>query len=79
MIIKSSIEPKNQYDYMLAYDFQLPSSTLQLQKVWSLVTRPWGKPIIGLKWIFRNKKDENDLIIRNKARLVAKGLRLFRL
>ncbi|KAJ9545250.1 hypothetical protein OSB04_024957 [Centaurea solstitialis] len=42
-------------------------------KVWRLVTRPWGKSIIGLKWIFRNKKDENDLIIRNKARLVAKG------
>ncbi|KAJ9538852.1 hypothetical protein OSB04_031585 [Centaurea solstitialis] len=37
--------------------------------------RPWGKSIIGLKWIFRNKKDENDLIIRNKARLVAKGYR----
>ncbi|KAJ9557446.1 hypothetical protein OSB04_012060 [Centaurea solstitialis] len=44
-------------------------------KVWRLVTRPWGKSIIGLKWIFRNKKDENDLIIRNKARLVAKGYR----
>ncbi|KAJ9556867.1 LOW QUALITY PROTEIN: hypothetical protein OSB04_011481 [Centaurea solstitialis] len=29
----------------------------------------------ALKWIFRNKKDENDLIIRNKARLVAKGYR----
>ncbi|KAJ9561571.1 hypothetical protein OSB04_006731 [Centaurea solstitialis] len=27
-------------------------------KVWRLVTRPWGKSIIGLKWIFRNKKDE---------------------
>ncbi|KAJ9544937.1 hypothetical protein OSB04_024644 [Centaurea solstitialis] len=40
-----------------------------------LMLRPWGKSIIGLKWIFRNKKDENDLIIRNKARLVAKGYR----
>ncbi|KAJ9557118.1 LOW QUALITY PROTEIN: hypothetical protein OSB04_011732 [Centaurea solstitialis] len=45
------------------------------KKVWRLVTKPWGKSIIGLKWIFRNKKDENDLIIRNKARLVAKGYR----
>ncbi|KAJ9542837.1 hypothetical protein OSB04_029343 [Centaurea solstitialis] len=44
-------------------------------KVWRLVTRPWGKSIIGLKWIFRNKKHENELIIRNKARLVAKGYR----
>ncbi|KAJ9565812.1 LOW QUALITY PROTEIN: hypothetical protein OSB04_001778 [Centaurea solstitialis] len=42
-------------------------------KVWRLVKRPWGKSIIGLKWIFRNKKDENNLVIRNKARLVAKG------
>ncbi|KAJ9548880.1 hypothetical protein OSB04_021423 [Centaurea solstitialis] len=44
-------------------------------KVWHLVKRPWGKSIIGLKWIFRNKKDENNLVIRNKARLVAKGFR----
>ncbi|KAJ9566973.1 hypothetical protein OSB04_002939 [Centaurea solstitialis] len=44
-------------------------------KVWRLVKRPWGKSIIGLKWIFRNKKDENNLVIRNKARLVAKGFR----
>ncbi|KAJ9543886.1 hypothetical protein OSB04_023593 [Centaurea solstitialis] len=44
-------------------------------KVWRLVTRPWGKSIMGLKWIFWNKKDENDLIIRKKAWLVAKGYR----
>ncbi|KAJ9536116.1 hypothetical protein OSB04_un000710 [Centaurea solstitialis] len=44
-------------------------------KVWRLVKRPWGKSIIGLKWIFRNKKDENNLVIHNKARLVAKGFR----
>ncbi|KAJ9538337.1 hypothetical protein OSB04_031070 [Centaurea solstitialis] len=44
-------------------------------KVWRLVKRPWGKSIIGLKWIFQNKKDENNLVIRNKARLVAKGFR----
>ncbi|KAI3707342.1 hypothetical protein L6452_25781 [Arctium lappa] len=28
---------------------------------------------IGTKWIFRNKKDERDIVIRNKARLVAQG------
>ncbi|KAJ9543669.1 hypothetical protein OSB04_023376 [Centaurea solstitialis] len=42
-------------------------------RVWRFVERPWRKSIIDLRWIFRNKKDENDLIIRNKARLVAKG------
>jgi Reverse transcriptase (RNA-dependent DNA polymerase) len=29
--------------------------------------------IIGTKWAFRNKLDENDVIIRNKARLVTQG------
>jgi hypothetical protein len=29
--------------------------------------------IIGTKWVFRNKQDENGVVIRNKARLVAQG------
>ncbi|GJW74065.1 putative ribonuclease H-like domain-containing protein, partial [Tanacetum coccineum] len=31
------------------------------------------KRAIGTKWIFRNKKDERGIVIRNKARLVAQG------
>nr|GFA80745.1 retrovirus-related Pol polyprotein from transposon TNT 1-94 [Tanacetum cinerariifolium] len=42
-------------------------------KVWRLVPRPEGKSIIKTKWIFKNKKDESSLVIRNKARLVAVG------
>ncbi|GJZ93881.1 retrovirus-related pol polyprotein from transposon TNT 1-94 [Tanacetum coccineum] len=42
-------------------------------KVWRLVPRPEGKTIIKTKWIFKNKKDESSLVIRNKARLVAVG------
>ncbi|GJT48262.1 retrovirus-related pol polyprotein from transposon TNT 1-94 [Tanacetum coccineum] len=42
-------------------------------KVWRLVPRPEGKTIIKTKWIFKNKKDESSLVIRNKARLVAIG------
>nr|GEX00593.1 hypothetical protein [Tanacetum cinerariifolium] len=42
-------------------------------KVWRLVPRPEGKIIIKTKWIFKNKKDESSLVIRNKARLVAVG------
>ena len=34
---------------------------------------PENYPIIGTKWVFRNKLDEHGIIIRNKARLVAKG------
>nr|GFA33927.1 hypothetical protein [Tanacetum cinerariifolium] len=42
-------------------------------KVWRLVPRPVGKSVIKTKWIFKNKKDESSLVIRNKARLVAVG------
>nr|GFB63304.1 retrovirus-related Pol polyprotein from transposon TNT 1-94 [Tanacetum cinerariifolium] len=42
-------------------------------KVCRLVPRPEGKSVIKTKWIFKNKKDESSLVIRNKARLVAVG------
>nr|GEZ00682.1 retrovirus-related Pol polyprotein from transposon TNT 1-94 [Tanacetum cinerariifolium] len=38
-----------------------------------LVPRPEGKSVIKTKWIFKNKKDESSLVIRNKARLIAVG------
>nr|GEX66729.1 hypothetical protein [Tanacetum cinerariifolium] len=34
---------------------------------------PKGKRAIGSKWVFRNKKDERGIVVRNKARLVAQG------
>ncbi|GJV12016.1 putative ribonuclease H-like domain-containing protein [Tanacetum coccineum] len=41
--------------------------------VWTLVDLPYGKRAIGAKWVYRNKKDERGIVIRNKARLVAQG------
>ena len=41
--------------------------------VWKLGPRPKNRSIIGAKWVFRNKLDENGVIVRNKAILVAKG------
>ena len=38
-----------------------------------MVDRPEDYPIIGTKWVFRNKLDENGYVTKNKARLVAKG------
>nr|GEY88129.1 putative ribonuclease H-like domain-containing protein [Tanacetum cinerariifolium] len=35
--------------------------------------RTRGKTVIKTKWVFKNKKDESSLVIRNKARLVAVG------
>nr|GEW03454.1 hypothetical protein [Tanacetum cinerariifolium] len=45
----------------------------KIQKVWVLVDLPYGKRAIGTKWVYRNKKDERGIVIRNKARLVAQG------
>ncbi|GJZ88062.1 putative ribonuclease H-like domain-containing protein [Tanacetum coccineum] len=45
----------------------------KLQKVWTLVDLPNGKRAIGTKWVYRNKKDERGIMIKNKARLVAQG------
>ncbi|GKD15194.1 retrovirus-related pol polyprotein from transposon TNT 1-94 [Tanacetum coccineum] len=41
-------------------------------KVWELVDKPFGKTVIKLKWLWKNKKDEDNPVIRNKTRLVAK-------
>nr|GEW43854.1 hypothetical protein [Tanacetum cinerariifolium] len=43
------------------------------RKVWILVDLPYRKRVIGTKWVFRNKKDERGIVIRNKARLVTQG------
>ncbi|GJU27976.1 putative ribonuclease H-like domain-containing protein [Tanacetum coccineum] len=45
----------------------------KLQEVWTLVELPNGKRAIGTKWVFKNKKDEKGIMIKNKARLVAQG------
>nr|GEW70228.1 hypothetical protein [Tanacetum cinerariifolium] len=45
----------------------------KMQKVWVLVDLPNRKRAIGTKWVFRNKKDDRGIVVRNKARLVAQG------
>nr|GEV32446.1 hypothetical protein [Tanacetum cinerariifolium] len=42
-------------------------------RVWELVDKPFGKTVTRLKWLWKNKKGEDQTVIRNKARLVAKG------
>nr|GEU54089.1 hypothetical protein [Tanacetum cinerariifolium] len=39
----------------------------------TLVDLPYGKKAIRTKWIYRNKKDERGIVVRNKARLGAQG------
>ena len=50
-------------------------NSFERNQVWSLVKRPTMEHnVIGTKWIFKNKQDENVVIICNKARLVAQGV-----
>ncbi|GJU19041.1 retrovirus-related pol polyprotein from transposon TNT 1-94 [Tanacetum coccineum] len=41
--------------------------------VWELVDRPLCKNVINLKWLWKNKRDEENTVIHNKSCLVAKG------
>ncbi|GJT03250.1 putative ribonuclease H-like domain-containing protein [Tanacetum coccineum] len=47
----------------------------RLQQVWILVDLPHEAKVIGTKWVYRNKRDERGVVVRNKARLVAQGHR----
>nr|GFC85171.1 Gag-Pol polyprotein [Tanacetum cinerariifolium] len=41
--------------------------------VWELVDRPLCTDVINLKWLWKNKRDEENTVIQKKSRLVAKG------
>ncbi|GJX64484.1 putative ribonuclease H-like domain-containing protein [Tanacetum coccineum] len=56
-------------------DMQEELLQFKLQKVWILVDLPSRKKAIRTKWVYRNKKDERGIVVRNKARLVAQGYR----
>nr|GEX12592.1 hypothetical protein [Tanacetum cinerariifolium] len=43
------------------------------KQVWTLVDLPYGKREIRTKWIYKNKKDDRGIVVRNKTRLVAQG------
>ncbi|GKA22755.1 putative ribonuclease H-like domain-containing protein [Tanacetum coccineum] len=73
----SQKEPKNVIQALadLSWIEAMQDELLQfkLQKVWTLVDLPKGNHTIKTKWVYRNKKDERGIVVRNKARLVAQG------
>nr|GEW81680.1 hypothetical protein [Tanacetum cinerariifolium] len=44
-----------------------------LLDVWKLIDRPLCKNVINMKWLWKNKHDEENIVIRNKSRLMSKG------
>ena len=71
----SSIEPKKidkalkDVDWVNAMHEELNNFTRN--QVWKLVERSKDHNVIGTKWVFRNKQDQDGIVVRNKAGLVA--------
>jgi hypothetical protein len=72
-----STEPKNidealkDVDWVNAMHEEL--NNFKRNKVWKLVERPKDHNVIGTKWVFHNKQDQDGIVVRNKARFVAQG------
>ena len=43
---------------------------IEKNETWELVPIPKNKNVIGTKWVFRKKMNEDGQLIRNKAQLV---------
>ncbi|GKB42197.1 retrovirus-related pol polyprotein from transposon TNT 1-94 [Tanacetum coccineum] len=73
----STIEPKNIKEAMADHSWiesmQDELNQFERLQVWELVPRPGGKNVIALKWLWKNKCDAENIVVRNKSRLVAKG------
>nr|GEW34013.1 hypothetical protein [Tanacetum cinerariifolium] len=73
----SRTEPKNIKEAMAdsAWIESMQEELHQFDRldVWELVDRPLCKNVINMKWLWKNRRDEENTVIRNKTRLVAKG------
>ena len=73
----SQVEPKN-VDEACKDDYWKQAMKEELDQIvknetWESVTKPPDKNVIGTKWVFRNKMNEQGEVVTNKARLVYKG------
>ena len=73
----SKIEPRNVKE-ALTDEFWINAIQEELgqfkrNEVWELLPRPEVINVIGTKWIYKNKSDEQGVVTKNKERLVAQG------
>ena len=68
---KTFLDAKHDEHWIMAMQEEL--NQFERNEVWYLVPRPKHQTVIGTKWVFRNKLDENGIVVRNKARFVAQG------
>lgn len=61
----------NEASWKEAMDAELAS--IRSNETWELAALPSGHKAIGLKWVFKVKKDPAGHVLKHKARLVAKG------
>nr|GEW30948.1 ribonuclease H-like domain, reverse transcriptase, RNA-dependent DNA polymerase [Tanacetum cinerariifolium] len=54
-------------------DMEIELDSINKNSTWTLTTLPTNQKTIGLKWVFKTKRDAKGKIIKYKARLVAKG------
>ncbi|GKB76567.1 putative ribonuclease H-like domain-containing protein [Tanacetum coccineum] len=59
--ISEAIEDESWVDVMQEELLQF-----KIQKVWILVDFPYRKKVIRTKWVYKNKKDERGVMVRNK-------------
>lgn len=45
----------------------------QRNNTWTLVPLPEGRKAIGSKWVYKEKRNEENQVVKHKARLVAQG------
>jgi len=64
-------EAADHQDWIVAMDLEMQS--IEKNRTWELVKLPAGKKPIGLKWVFKLKKNSEGEVVKHKVKLVAKG------
>jgi hypothetical protein len=67
----TSSQAEQEASWRHAMDVEIKS--IQDNKTWKLVILPEGHRPIGLKWVYKLKKDASGEVVKHKTRLVAKG------